>query len=39
MQLGELSQLVLPDHAGIHHKLGEYWKRQSVVLVFLRHFG
>jgi len=39
MNLRELSQLVLPDHTGTDHQLGEFWKRRTVVLVFLRHFG
>ena len=39
MDLKALSDVVLFDATGEQHKLGELWRDQPVVLVFLRHFG
>jgi len=39
MDLARLSNITLPDQHGTSHRLGDLWKDQPVVLVFLRHFG
>ena len=39
MDLARLSDITLPDQHGTPHRLGDLWKDQPVVLVFLRHFG
>ena len=39
MDLAALSSLSLPDSTGTTHRLGDLWRDESVVLVFLRHFG
>ena len=39
MDLARLSNIALPDQHGTEHRLGDLWKDQAVVLVFLRHFG
>jgi len=39
MDLARLSNITLPDQHGTPHRLGDLWKDQPVVLVFLRHFG
>jgi peroxiredoxin len=39
MDLATLSELSLPGHDGTPHRLGDLWRDQPVVLVFLRHFG
>jgi len=39
MDLARLSNITLPDQHGKPHRLGDLWKDQPVVLVFLRHFG
>jgi hypothetical protein len=39
MDISVLGSLSLPDGTGTQHRLGDLWKDQSVVLVFLRHFG
>ena len=39
MDLNALSDLSLPDQNGTEHRLGDLWKDQPVIVVFLRHFG
>jgi len=39
MDLPALSALSLPDPHGNPHRLGDLWRDQPVVVVFLRHFG
>jgi len=39
MDHATLSSLALADPEGVEHRLGDLWKDQPVVLVFLRHFG
>jgi len=39
MDLKRFSDVVLSDAAGEQHRLGELWRDQPVVVVFLRHFG
>jgi len=39
MDLAQLASVELKDPAGQPHRLGDYWARRPVVLVFLRHFG
>src|SRR6476661_7303672 len=39
MQLAALSDISLADSRGQTHRLGDLWRDQPVVLVFLRHFG
>jgi hypothetical protein len=39
VDLEALSSLTLTDHTGASHRLGELWRDQPVVVVFLRHFG
>jgi hypothetical protein len=34
-----LDDIVLEDHTGSAHRLGDLWADQPVVLNFLRHFG
>jgi peroxiredoxin len=36
---GRLEDVVLKDHRGADVRLGELWRQQPVVLVFLRHYG
>jgi hypothetical protein len=36
---GELSEIVLPDHEGIDHRLGDYWRDRAAALIWLRHYG
>ena len=35
----ELAEMVLQDHAGEEHRLGDYWREGPAALVFLRHYG
>jgi hypothetical protein len=35
----ELADMVLQDHAGEEHRLGDYWSNGPAALVFLRHYG
>jgi hypothetical protein len=39
VDLAALSDVKLVDHTGVSHRLGDLWRDQPVVLVFLRHFG
>ncbi len=39
MDVSALSNTVLRDADGVERLLGDYWARQPIVLVFLRHFG
>jgi hypothetical protein len=39
MDLAALGALSLPDATGTKYRLGELWEDETVVLVFLRHFG
>jgi hypothetical protein len=39
VDLTALSDVKLVDHTGVSHRLGDLWRDQAVVLVFLRHFG
>ncbi|HTD49102.1 MAG TPA: peroxiredoxin-like family protein [Acidimicrobiia bacterium] len=39
MDLSALSAVSLPDPSGDPHRLGDLWRDQPVVVVFLRHFG
>jgi len=39
MDLARLSNITLPDQHGTPQRLGDLWRDQPVVLVFLRHFG
>jgi hypothetical protein len=39
MDLAALSDIALVDHRGAPHRLGDLWRNQPIVLVFLRHFG
>jgi len=39
MDLAAFSECVLEDVEGTEHRLGDLWAEQTVVLVFLRHFG
>jgi hypothetical protein len=39
MDLAALSETALVDHTGTAHRLGDLWRDQPIVLVFLRHFG
>jgi hypothetical protein len=39
VQLATLSDVTLSDHTGAAVRLGDLWRDQPVVLVFLRHFG
>ncbi len=34
-----LADIVLPDHEGNAVRLGELWREQPAVLVWLRHYG
>lgn len=34
-----LAALELSDSEGEPRRLGDYWRKQPVVLVFIRHFG
>jgi len=34
-----LSGVELDDWQGERHLLGDFWREQPVVLVFIRHFG
>jgi hypothetical protein len=35
----ELAEIVLPDHEGVEHRLGDYWRDRPAALVWLRHYG
>ena len=35
----ELADIVLQDHRGEEVRLGDLWREQPAVLVFLRHYG
>jgi hypothetical protein len=35
----ELADIVLKDHTGADVRLGDLWRDQPAVLVFLRHYG
>jgi hypothetical protein len=39
VDLAALSDASLVDSAGVQHRLGDLWRDQPIVLVFLRHFG
>lgn len=39
MDVDRLGSLELAGSDGARHRLGGYWDRRPVVLVFLRHFG
>ena len=39
MDLAALDALSLPDSTGTKYELGRLWEDETVVLVFLRHFG
>jgi len=39
VDLAALSETSLVDHTGVPHRLGDLWRAEPVVLVFLRHFG
>jgi hypothetical protein len=39
VDLATLTDVTLVDASGAHHRLGDLWENQPVVLVFLRHFG
>jgi len=34
-----LAGIALSDEAGEARNLAEYWQKQPIVLVFIRHFG
>ncbi len=34
-----LSDIALPDHDGREVRLGDLWRDEPVVLVWLRHYG
>lgn len=38
-QLNSIEETVLPDSYGNNHRVGDLWKDQPVVLVWLRHYG
>jgi hypothetical protein len=35
----DLAGMVLQDHRGEEHRLGDSWRDGPAVLVFLRHYG
>ena len=35
----DLAEIVLQDHRGVEIRLGDLWRDQPAVLVFLRHYG
>jgi hypothetical protein len=39
MDLDALSNVKLADADGTMHRLGDLWRDQPTVVVFLRHFG
>jgi hypothetical protein len=39
MDLAKLADASLVDPGGAPHRLGDLWRDQAIVLVFLRHFG
>jgi len=39
MDMTALADVSLDDSSGMTHRVGDLWKEQPVVLVFLRHFG
>lgn len=39
MDIAALSAVSLVDSDGASHRMGDLWREQPVVLVFLRHFG
>ena len=34
-----LASLVLPDLHGVERRLSDFWKQDTAVFVFLRHYG
>jgi len=34
-----LAGIVLPDHDGVEHRLGDFWAERPAALVWLRHYG
>jgi hypothetical protein len=34
-----IEEVTLPDSFGEEHRVGDLWKDQPVVLVWLRHYG
>ena len=34
-----LADIELPDHDGVRHCLGDYWRDAPAVFVWLRHYG
>jgi hypothetical protein len=36
---GRLSNIKLLDWQGVPQRLGEFWEKRPIVLVFIRHFG
>jgi len=34
-----LADIVLPDHEGVEHRLGEFWRDRPAALIWLRHYG
>ena len=34
-----LADIVLPDHEGVEHRLGDYWRERAAALIWLRHYG
>jgi len=39
VNLTQLGDVVLEDHTGDPHRLGDYWNDGPAVVNFLRHFG
>ena len=35
----KLADVVLPDHEGTDHRLGDLWAERPAALVWLRHYG
>ncbi len=35
----DLTSLVLPDLHGVERRLSDFWKTDTAVFVFLRHYG
>ncbi len=38
-QLNSIEEVELPDSYGNNRRLGDLWKDQPVVLIWLRHYG
>jgi hypothetical protein len=36
---GGLADILLPDHDGNEHRLGDYWRDRPAALIWLRHYG